>query len=166
MDLTFRESHDWYYKAYLGKLNVLKEKYASNKTYLNSLSHVDAGYTALHAVALTGNLEIIEWLISKKTNTNIKDPIGQTALHLVVRYGHSDAVEILLSNGANLEAKDKRQQTALHYASRFGRPEIVQYLLTEGASPNTRDQDGKTPREVAKKNEVREAFDSFLAGRE
>ncbi len=161
MALTTREIYKWHCDVHHGDLAALKEKYASNRSYLDSLSNLNYGGTALHEASWRGYLEMVEWLISKGANTNIKDHLGRIPLHWAVDSNHLDVIKILVSNGAYLNTKDKYRRTALHYGFMGGYTETVQYLLTEGAYTNIKNDMEKTPREMAIDDKTRKVFDSF-----
>jgi hypothetical protein len=69
--------------------------------------HSELQYTALHAAADFGRVEIVELLIDTGLSLDIKDPLrGQTALHFAAYSGRADVAKLLIDYGANRELKD------------------------------------------------------------
>ena len=60
----------------------------------------DEGRTALHNAAESGNLDIMNYLLTEGAKINIKNQDGMTPLMLVVQdKTRQKAVELLISNG-------------------------------------------------------------------
>ncbi|XEV07307.1 hypothetical protein FSHL1_012594 [Fusarium sambucinum] len=91
----------------------------------------------LWAVANT-KAEIVDLLLDKKSDTEVKDKHGTTALSAAAYHGRTRIVEILLIHGAKLETRNERRLTPLIYASYGGRLEAVKLLLDKGAKIEAR----------------------------
>ncbi len=82
-----------------------------------------------------GTEEMMEWLVEKKANVNLKDREGMTVLMEVAGDGW-DTVELmrwLLKAGADLTAKDQKGRSALDFAAESEAWAEVSLQLDEGA---------------------------------
>ncbi|MFC1766557.1 ankyrin repeat domain-containing protein [Planctomycetota bacterium] len=66
------------------------------------------GATALHLAACAGDKNMVELLIAKGADVNLKAGYGNTALHLAVSANHLDVVKVLVEAGADVNAKADR----------------------------------------------------------
>ncbi|CAH9101014.1 unnamed protein product [Cuscuta europaea] len=67
----------------------------------------EEGWVPLHSAASSGNIDIVEILLSRGANVNLKNDGGRTALHYAASKGHLRIAEILISHNAKINAKDK-----------------------------------------------------------
>ena len=124
-----------------------------------------AGGTPLHIAAMSNQVEIIEFLLGKGADVNIKagDENGSTPLHWAAVFGKYEAVKALVETGkADVNARDNNNVTALDalpFDITFGtdptisidKPKIKAYLLAQSAKPGTgSDPDSPTPSGSAK----------------
>ena len=90
------------------------------KWHLEQGADINAPYkntTLLHEAVSYDHKEIVELLIDKGAELNIKDDDGVTPLHeAVVSIGQKDIIELLITNGADINAKTKRGSTPLDWA--------------------------------------------------
>lgn len=104
------------------------------------------GYTLLHWAAEQEIETMIEWLLTRGVNINVRSPLGETPLH---RAAFKDAEEeiltLLVSCGADVNAKDCFGNTPLHLAAQGGRRTAVKFLLGHGADVNVQNSFGRTP---------------------
>ncbi|KAG8668166.1 hypothetical protein FPOAC1_007541 [Fusarium poae] len=82
--------------------------------------------------------EIVELLVEKGSDTEVKYEHGTTVLSAAAFHGKKRIVEILLRHGAKLEARNENNLTPLIYASYGGRQEVVTLLLDKGAKIDSR----------------------------
>jgi hypothetical protein len=66
--------------------------------------------TALHAVAASGNLKIIGFLVSQGANVNALDRYGDSPLELAASQGHDEAAKFLSERGAKRIRGDEAQR--------------------------------------------------------
>jgi len=74
----------------------------------------------LHNIAYLGKSDILDYLLSKGMDPNIKTPFGKTPLMELFRspYFNVDSAKILLKHGANLLDKDINSRTIYEYTDR------------------------------------------------
>ena len=115
------------------------------------LAHLElGGFVPLHAAALFGCLEVVEFITSYTENVNHSWMLtGCTPLHLAARAGHTNVVEILASKMENLDIKDNFGHTPLHMAAIKGHAKIVEFLVSKVHNPNLIDNIGLSPYDVA-----------------
>jgi len=105
---------------------------------------------ALSAACNGGKEELVELLVSKGTDIELRDKKGLTPLMLAATAGHEKIVEVLLNHGANIEAKsDKSKDTALALACSGGRLKIVELLLKRGANKENHNVNDYSPLTLA-----------------
>jgi hypothetical protein len=95
---------------------------------------------------------LLEKLLIRKINVNVKNELGQTPLVLAIEAGQLEVVRIFLKYGADIHLKDLTGQSPImvalkHSASntfnlRKNRLNIVKELVRYGVDPNREDQDG------------------------
>ncbi|XP_023651662.1 ankyrin repeat domain-containing protein 50 isoform X1 [Paramormyrops kingsleyae] len=102
------------------------------------------GRTLLANAAYSGNLDVVNLLISRRANLELEDSNGQTALTLAARQGHTKVVNCLIGCGANINHTDHDGWTALRSAAWGGHSEVVSALLYAGAKVDCADADSRT----------------------
>ena len=107
------------------------------------------GWIPLHSAARHGHKEIVELLIEKGTDVNVRDSSGKSTLHDAVLEGHKEIVKLLITKGADLNAESGYYGTSLHVAASIGHKEIVELLIANGADVNVKDGFGRTPLDTA-----------------
>jgi len=81
---------------------------------------------------------------------------GKRALHLVAEGGGPLALLfLLLVAGARVDAQNDNQQTPLHVSAAEGSEAACRVLIEHRANVNAQGQDGKTPLDMADKEEVK-----------
>ena len=92
------------------------------------LNYVSVNGTALMACVFKSEFELVDELISKKTNVDLTDGNGMTALMLAVQFTNVEMVKKLVSAGANKALKCKQDKTAFEYAAFSGNEQIIHIL--------------------------------------
>jgi len=93
------------------------------------------GTTALHAAAVSSEGEkIVQFLISKGADVNVRDNAGRSPLYVHSVKGRVYSVTCLLYNGADPSIRDDLNETPLNAADRHGHNEVVSVLLAFGAA--------------------------------
>lgn len=96
------------------------------------------GQTALIGASLRGTPKLVEFLIEKGADVNVREfSNGHTPLHLAVGNCNIKVVEMLLAAGADVNARDNSGDTPLALSNRFeqtdDRREIAKLLAEHGA---------------------------------
>ncbi|XP_046606728.1 transient receptor potential channel pyrexia-like [Neodiprion virginianus] len=118
------------------------------------------GYTALHLSAASGNLEMIQELLSipdSQTIIEVENQSGETPLYCAIASGRVDCVKEILDAGASVQHKLRGGVTVFHRAAEHGFADILQLLLDRDPSTtklmiNARDKlamSGMTPLHMA-----------------
>jgi len=90
------------------------------------------GRTVYHKTVLADDIDVLEKLLSKKTDLNIKDKQGRTALHHTQWKGNYKIARLLIAAGANLDASDYAGFSLLNYAAILGHTRLVIALIASG----------------------------------
>ena len=129
-----------------GKLSSIqylieKEDVNINKKAVNNYDKqlIKKGDSVLHIACFNNHLPIVEYLIKKGAEIDIKDSNGKTPLHIACEKGYLPIVEYLLDKDSDIEAKDNEETTPLHFACRFGHLQAVQCLIEKGADIEAKD---------------------------
>ena len=96
-----------------------------------------AAKTLMDAACL-GDLKLLQQLIKKGADVNMKTLDERTPLMCAARGGHLDVVKALIALGADVNAKTIYGHTALMEAAEKGNLGIVKALLDKGADVNYR----------------------------
>ncbi|KAI1888233.1 hypothetical protein AGOR_G00182920 [Albula goreensis] len=124
------------------------EREDSIRTLLDNGASVNqsdsGGRTLLANAAYSGNLDVVNLLVSRRADLELEDGHGQTALTLAARQGHTKVVNCLIGRGANINHTDHDGWTALRSAAWGGHSEVVSALLYAGAKVDCADADSRT----------------------
>jgi hypothetical protein len=114
-------------------------------------------------------VEMLGCLLQKGANIHLQDMNGATALHRAVRTRCAAAVRFLLESGSDPATRNKPGSTAFHLAvQNTGRGgsgataaieaqrEIIKEFLSRGVSPHLKNSGGKTVRDSARSDWIRE----------
>ena len=71
----------------------------------------------IHAAAKSGNIEIIELLLSQGFEVDSRDGEGTTPLMYTALNGHEGAFQMLIQNGADPSLKSNKGYSLLHFAA-------------------------------------------------
>ena len=91
----------------------------------------DWGWTLLHEVAATGNVEAIRWVTERSRGmANVCDKLGRTPLLTALIAGNGvEAVQELLNNGENPAEEDEVGRTPAEAAVLYCSADVVQIVL-------------------------------------
>ncbi|KAN0018975.1 hypothetical protein ACTFIU_002177 [Dictyostelium citrinum] len=96
-------------KAYAEQGNLEKVKHLIEVEKVSPNQPDLFGDSALHGASANGRISVIEYLLGKKSNPNIKNKVGSTPLHKAVTIDHNSVglgvqmnlIRLLLKNGAD-----------------------------------------------------------------
>jgi len=113
----------------------------------------------LHEAARWGHLEVIQFLISKGADPNLKTTEGTSLLHLAAMNGHAPVVEYLVKEAKlDINAQDKFGDTPLIAACGGGKVNTAQLLLQLGANKDLKNRNHKTARDLAQNADIAALF--------
>ncbi|KAI9655069.1 MAG: hypothetical protein M1829_000702 [Trizodia sp. TS-e1964] len=105
-----------------------------------------SGWTPLMiAASLREGDSLVNLLLAKEADVNMKNFKGQTALHFCSSKTNLDVVRILLEHKASARIRDERGQLPIHRAAAVGSALIVKLLIKNNSPINTSDISGFTP---------------------
>jgi len=123
-----------------------------------------AGHTPLFYAASTGQMHVVEFLISKGADVNAKDNRGgETPLFYAGDVGWKNVVELLIAKGADVNARGMRRSSALTSAAWVGHTDVAELLIAKGADVNARDDLGYIPLHPAARNGLVEIVEMLIS---
>ena len=128
-----------------GNLNSLK--YHIQGLNFNPHTKNKIGQTLLHVAAQTGQLAILQYLISlPKVSIDTPADWGRTPIHYAAENGHLKIVQYIVSlNNGSASEVSHDGRTPLHEAASECQTEVVKFLLTcKNLDINKRDENGYT----------------------
>lgn len=103
----------------------------------NGLIDESSNLSALHGAVTRNELSIVQYMLEKPINMNVKDVNGFTPLHYAVRKQNFLILELLVNKGADIDAEcGNMGYTPLFYAVTKQNAEMVKLLLKLGADVN------------------------------
>ena len=112
---------------------------------LSSVLGVHWDSNPLVEAAHNGNIELVQYLISKGANVHY-NRTDQNALIAACSSGQSDVLKVLLDHGADINTHLQFDgTTCMHHACKRGDLEMVKFLLDQGADINILDRHDITP---------------------
>ena len=107
-------------------------------------------WSPLHVAAISGSLELFEYILGKVKNNITEERHGLTAMHIAASRGHYEIVKFLAENGfdKNPAAADVYGFTPLHFAAMngiSGHYRVFKYIIDSIDDKNPADEEGKTP---------------------
>jgi ankyrin repeat protein len=100
---------------------------------VNQQSRESMKVSALHSAAAARRPDIVEMLLAKGANPNLRAAGGVTVFHEAGATGQIEVAEMLLKSGGDINAKDNTGKTPLAYAIESKKDEMAAWLRTHGA---------------------------------
>jgi len=88
----------------------------------------------LHKAAAHGRVEIVDLLLEKGAEVNIRNEGGETPLHYAARHGHVGVMKLLLDYDADPAQKGTGCGTPMQWAAANGQIQAIKTLLDHGVS--------------------------------
>jgi ankyrin repeat protein len=104
--------------------------------------------TPLHVAAQRGGKEMIDLLLARGADPDVRSRGAWTPLHQAASSANLPAAQALLDKGAAVNAKNDTGRTPLHLAAggqRAHSAAVVELLIARKADVNAKDDDGRTP---------------------
>jgi len=136
-------SQSIYESTWKGEIKNVAEFVKKDPKIVNELS--EWGYSALMMAAVWNNInptEMIEFLLSKGADINLRSKEGKTVLHLAAEDANEDIVKLLIENNADPYIKDKMDRAPFFYAILGKRKEISDLLFKQDIKFNIKGEDG------------------------
>lgn len=130
-----------------GNLDKVRELISSNPQLLNEKDN--KGNTPLHSAVSKGRNDVIDYLLNKGANPEIKNNNGLTPIFQALDLSRSGSVNKLIDCGANINVKGYRNRTLLHMAARSGNSSVTIKLIAKGIEINALDSKGSTALDCA-----------------
>lgn len=99
----------------------------------------------LHYAVMYNDLEMINVLIKRNANLNLKEEQGRTALHYAVFLGAWDAATCLMENGSDIYTRNKNESSLLHTVAMHGDNTFIDELVKRHIKINAYDNIENTP---------------------
>jgi len=136
---------DVFAQAQLGQTDKVLAAVKEHPDLLNKPGGI-GGQTLLHIAAGRGNLALVQTLVERGADLELKNTWGGwTPLHSAAGAGHTAVVVYLLGRGAKVEVPGSHSQGILYTAAMQGHAEVVRLLLAAGADVNATTQWGYFP---------------------
>ncbi|CAG0992639.1 protein phosphatase 1 regulatory subunit 27 [Methylophilaceae bacterium] len=111
-------------------VKVVKKYLDNGEAGINDLFFA---WTALQIAANKGQLKIVEELVNRGADMNIRHPVSKlTAFHLAALNGHADVVKYLAAKGADINIKMRADVSILRPLRDEGKTEMVKLLMDLG----------------------------------
>ncbi len=95
------------------------------------------GITALHVAVDNGNRTVVDLLIERGANLDVRDDRNFTPLHKAIFREDLWMVKRLINSGADINFQGWYCDSPLHLASSKGNVQIVEFLIARGADVNS-----------------------------
>jgi uncharacterized protein len=149
------------------KLNIYEATCIGDEKSVTLLLHQDPlllnsfspdGFTLLGLASYFGYLQIVNLLLEKGADPNIKsnNSYQVNPIHSASAISNCDIVEALLKNGADVNAKQMLGITAMHTAAHNGNTLLLELLIKYGADVNVLTDSGQSPLLMAEKEGFKE----------
>merc|ERR1712117_59424 len=133
--------------------DLAKFKELIKKETKETIDQVDFyGYTALHAAAENGRLEMIPMLLEAGADiSRATYDATFTPLHHALAKGHMEVARLLVEKGADVNVLNEGgcYGSSLHYSVYKNDVEFTKYLIGNGADGNAQDDEELSPLHVA-----------------
>ena len=95
--------------------------------------------TPLHLAAKRGHKAVVEYLLDRRADLEIRNAIGQTPLHVAAQSGSCEAARALLQYGADPNTTSDHDLRPIHRVSKKGFDELASLLLKANADLHLQD---------------------------
>jgi len=132
-------------RGHLAVAMTLVERGGLDSIFMNDVS----GMSPVAAAAISGNKDLVEWLVKKGAAMTGTTQDGSTPIHHAVQCNSVDVAKYLLDQGAALDETRSDGDTLLHIAAKRGAVAMATELLARGCNPRIRNREQFTPLHAA-----------------
>ncbi|XP_067087415.1 histone-lysine N-methyltransferase EHMT1a [Osmerus mordax] len=129
--------------AKLGHYDVVQHVLPKAFKYVNCQD--DGGWTAITWAIEYKHRELVQLLLSRGADVNIRDKEENICLHWAALSGSDDIAQQLLDARCDLHAVNIHGDSPLHIAARENQLDCVTLFLSRGGDVNLRNSEGETP---------------------
>lgn len=153
-DILFKQDvNDYLYKTSTLDKAIQKGDLASLKNIRRFSSNQETynGNTIIHIAGLRGNVELLEFAISKNANITKKNKDGFNLIHLAAQSNQLEFLKKAKDTIKNEQWKmlinqtDNLGRNPLHIAALHSNSDMANFLVNEGDLVNQKDKSGMTP---------------------
>ena len=108
------------------------------------MTHDDSGNTMLHECVNYNADKVMNMLIARGANLNVKNIVGDTPLHIASRKGHINLVYAFINYGANVNPTNNIGETPIFGAVKDSTVEILKILFNNGGDIYHVNNDGNS----------------------
>ncbi|GFY68105.1 ankyrin-3 [Trichonephila inaurata madagascariensis] len=148
------------FTIYCSRLDILKLLLQTGKAAVNFKGYRNR--TLLHESALSGTLEITEYLVENGADIDARCTNGHKPIHLASEMGFENIVEFYLNHNMSINDLNGNKLTLLHIAADCGKANVAELLIKRKANINIPDINNETPLHLAAANGHKEVLDILL----
>lgn len=137
IDVDINKKDNWDYTAFM---HACQRGHKEIVEILFANIQVEISQQSLILAAQEGHIKIVEYLIEKDLDINVKDDNKLSSLSWACIKGYLPILQLLIKNGANVNDQDVNDVTPLMWAIQEKNIEIVKFLLVHGANINNYDR--------------------------
>ncbi|GFU19540.1 ankyrin-3 [Nephila pilipes] len=142
------------------QLDTVKLLLMNEKIDVNVKGYLDR--TLLHYCALTGSLEMTEYLVKSGANIHARCRNGHKPIHLAAAKGFVKIVEFYLDHNVSVNDWNGSRLTLLHIAAKYGKAKVAELMVQRSAYINAFDINGKAPIHLASANGHKDVLEILL----
>jgi len=136
----------WFGSARNGQLEKMQEIFGQTE----NIDLVDEnGRTALSTAILSGNRNVVEWLLRNNANPNHRDQFESSPIFVAIENGDPEIFELLIESNGNLRQTLPNGDTPLHFSIRRGQTMLSALLLEQAVDLNVTNGAGTTALDLA-----------------
>lgn len=132
-----------------GDLATVQQMLEGQPGLLHAINDTREKLTLLHMAAYSNNDALVEFLLQRGADPNLRDGKGQTPLFGAASTGNVRSVQMLIAGGAKVDARNAGNDTPLHRAITDSRADTARVLIDHKADVNAVNSNGMTPLHVA-----------------
>lgn len=101
------------------------------------------GFVPDFRMEIADKVAIVQAILERMADSNIKNNEGKTPLHLAAMYGNTQVAKALLKHGADVNIQDAKGNTPAHYATQKNHQDITSLLIEKGADLHLTNNEGR-----------------------